>query len=239
MSGDFSFLKRARALRRLYFNGGFFGAYGQIIVISGPVFTGFALWMGLAAGILAGIRQNSRFDYASMAVAMIGLSIPTFVVGPLLQLLLAMWVNLFPVAGWEGVSYVFLPAFTLALPFAARIARLTRAGMLEVINQDYIRTARACGFSERVVILKYAMRNSLITLITLFGTLLPLLIGGAVIIEQIFSIPGMGRLLFEAILSRDYPLVMGILTISAFLTLLGLILQDLIYAIADPRIKFS
>jgi peptide/nickel transport system permease protein len=111
--------------------------------------------------------------------------------------------------------------------------------MVDVIRQDYIRTARAYGFSERVVIFKYALRNSLIPILTLVGTLIPALIGGSVIIEQIFSIPGMGRLSFEAVLARDYPLIMGILTISAMMTLLGLIISDVLYALTDPRIRFE
>ena len=120
--------------------------------------------------------------------------------------------------------HLVLPVFCLTYGGLAAISRYARSGMIDVIRQDYIRTARAYGFSERVVIFKYAMRNSLIPILTLLGTLLPALLGGSVIIESIFSIPGMGRLGFEAILSRDYPLVMGILTISALLTLLGLII---------------
>ena len=111
--------------------------------------------------------------------------------------------------------------------------------MIETIRQDYIRTARAYGFKEKTVVFKYAMRNSLIPIITLLGTLLPALLGGSVIIEQIFSIPGMGRLGFEAILSRDYPMIMGILSVSAFLTLIGLLVSDIIYALVDPRIQLK
>jgi peptide/nickel transport system permease protein len=111
--------------------------------------------------------------------------------------------------------------------------------MLDVIRQDYIRTARAYGFSEKMVVFKYAMRNSLIPIITLFAGLLPGLIGGSVIIETIFSIPGMGRLGFEAVLTRDYPLIMGVFTISTFLTLIGLVLSDVLYAVVDPRIRLE
>ncbi|HNR36984.1 MAG TPA: ABC transporter permease, partial [Candidatus Hydrogenedentes bacterium] len=135
--------------------------------------------------------------------------------------------------------HLALPVFCLTYGGLAGLSRFARAGMVEVIRQDYIRTARAYGFSEKVVIFKYAMRNSLIPIITLLATLLPELIAGSFIIESIFSIPGMGRLGFEALISRDYPLIMGILSVSAFLTLLGLILSDILYAIADPRIKFE
>jgi peptide/nickel transport system permease protein len=111
--------------------------------------------------------------------------------------------------------------------------------MIETVRQDYIRTARAYGFSERTVIYKYAMRNSLIPIITMLGYLLPMMISGSVIVESIFSVPGMGRLSFEAILSRDYPLIMGILSFSAVLTLIGLLISDILYAMVDPRIKLN
>ena len=119
------------------------------------------------------------------------------------------------------------------------MSRYARAGMIETIRQDYIRTARAYGFSERIVIYKYALRNSLIPIITLLGALLPAMIGGSVIIESIFSIPGMGRLSFEAILARDYPMIMGVLSFSAVLTLIGLVISDILYAMVDPRIKLK
>lgn len=139
----------------------------------------------------------------------------------------------------DRLWYLILPVFCLSYASLASTSRYMRAGMIEAIGQDYVRTARAYGFSEGTVVYKYAMRNALIPILTLLGEELPLLIGGSVIIESIFSIPGMGRLAFEAILSRDYPLIMGILSITALLTLLGLILSDVLYALTDPRIKFD
>ena len=139
----------------------------------------------------------------------------------------------------DRLWHLILPVICMTYAELAAISRYTRADLIEQINQDYVRTARAYGFRERTVVLMHAMRNSLITLITLFGTILPLLIAGTVIIEQIFSIPGMGRLLFESILSRDYPTWMGILTMSALLTLVGFVLSDILYALADPRIRFE
>ena len=135
--------------------------------------------------------------------------------------------------------HLFLPVLCLCYNGLAGLSRYARAGLIETIRQDYVRTARAYGFSERTVIYRYALRNSLIPIVTLLGGLIPSLIGGSVIIESIFSIPGMGRLAFEAILSRDYPLIMGILSITALLTLLGLIVSDILYALVDPKIKFS
>ena len=132
-----------------------------------------------------------------------------------------------------------LPLFCLTYGGLALLSRYMRAGMLDVLRQDYIRTARAYGFSERTVLWKYTMRNSLIAIVTLLGSLLPALIGGSIIIETIFSIPGMGRLAFEAVLSRDYPLIMGEVTIASLLTLAGLLLSDLLYVAVDPRIKLG
>lgn len=139
----------------------------------------------------------------------------------------------------DRLWYLILPVFCLSYASLAYTSRFMRAGMIEVTRQDYVRTARAYGIGERVVIYKYAMRNALIPILTLLGEELPLLIGGSVIIEYIFSIPGMGRLAYEAILYRDYPVVMGVLSITAILTLLGIILSDILYAVADPRIKFD
>jgi len=135
--------------------------------------------------------------------------------------------------------HMVLPVFCLTYGGLAMMSRYARAGMIETIRQDYIRTARAYGFPERVVVYKYALRNSLIPIITQLGSLLPYMIGGSVIIEHIFTINGMGRLSFEAILARDYPMIMGILSFSAILTLIGLVISDILYATVDPRIKLQ
>lgn len=207
-------------------------------------------------GVYSATHQNSLADNAVTVTLFVLYSLPSFWVAMLLILYLGggEYLNWFPIYGISSMGagelpwykwlldrlwHLVLPVFCLSYGGLAGLSRYARAGMIETIRQDYIRTARAYGFRERVVIFKYAMRNSLIPLLTLLGTLLPALIGGSVIIEQIFTIPGMGRLGFEAILSRDYPLVMGILSISAFLTLLGLLLSDIMYAITDPRIRFD
>jgi peptide/nickel transport system permease protein len=139
----------------------------------------------------------------------------------------------------DRLWHMVLPVFCLSFGSLALLSRYMRAGMMEVLRQDYIRTARAYGFGERTVVWRYAMRNSLIPIITLLGGLLPGLIGGSIIIESIFSIPGMGRLAFEAVLSRDYPLIMGEVTIASLLTLAGLVLSDILYMLVDPRIKLG
>jgi peptide/nickel transport system permease protein len=135
--------------------------------------------------------------------------------------------------------HMVLPVVCLTYGGLAYLSRLTRASMLEVIREDYVRTARAKGLSERVVIFKHAFRNALLPLITIFAFLLPSMFGGSVIIESIFSVPGMGQLGFEAVLSRDYPVIMAITAISAFLTLIGLLISDILYAALDPRIKLE
>ncbi len=139
----------------------------------------------------------------------------------------------------DRMWHLVLPVVCLTYGGLAYLSRLTRASMLEVIREDYVRTARAKGLSERVVIFKHAFRNALLPLITLFAFLLPSMFGGSVIIESIFSVPGMGQLGFEAVLSRDYPVIMAITAISAFLTLIGLLISDILYAALDPRIKLE
>lgn len=207
-------------------------------------------------GVYSATRPRSAPDAVITFFLFVLYSLPTFWVAMLLIYFLGggQHLNWFPIYGINSLGadqmpwsqwlldrlwHMVLPVFCLTYAGLASISRFARAGLIDVVRQDYIRTARAYGFSERVVILKYALRNSLIPIITLIGTLLPSLLGGSVIIEQIFSIPGMGRLAFEAMLSRDYPVVMGILTTSALLTLVGLIISDILYAIVDPRIRFE
>ncbi len=212
--------------------------------------------LAIPIGVFSATHQHSWPDYCTTFVLFVLYSLPSFWMAMLLMLFLGggQFLDWFPIHGLnsfgaEALSWprwlldrawhLALPVFCLTYGGLAGLSRFARAGMIEVIRQDYIRTARAYGFSEKIVIFKYAMRNSLIPIITLLGTLLPDLIGGSFIIETIFSIPGMGRLGFEAVLSRDYPLIMGVLSMSAFLTLLGLLLSDVMYAIVDPRIKFE
>ena len=210
--------------------------------------------ISIPIGVYSATHQNSWGDRVTTVILFILYSLPSFWVAMLLMLFFGggRFFHWFPVNGlnsfgaenlawgpWlvDRLWHLVLPVICLTYGGLAGLSRYARSGMMEVIRQDYIRTARAYGFSEKTVIWKYALRNSLIPIVTLLATLLPALIAGSFIIESIFSIPGMGRLGFEAILSRDYPLIMGILSISAFLTLLGLLLSDILYAVVDPRIK--
>lgn len=212
--------------------------------------------ISIPLGVFSAVKQRSWADTIITLFLFVLYSLPSFWVAMLLMMFLGggQWLNWFPIHGlnsegaeawpwyaWLGdrLWHMVLPLFCLTYGGLASLSRYMRTGMLDTIRQDYIRTARAYGFSERVVIFRYAMRNSLIPIITLLGTLLPAMIGGSVIIETIFSVPGMGRLAFQAVLSRDYPLVMGTFTFSALLTLIGLIITDVMYAVVDPRIKLE
>ncbi len=207
-------------------------------------------------GAYSALRPRGLLDRASTVFFMALYSLPSFWVAMMLIVLLAGgdYLNIFPLTGiisqgtdalpWYGwvanVSWhMVLPVVCLTYGGFAFVSRFTRASMLEVIRQDYIRTARAKGLPEWKVAIKHALRNALIPLLTLMGTLLPALLGGSVIVEQIFSIPGMGRLGFESVLARDYPVIMAIATISAFLTLVSILLSDIMYAVVDPRISFG
>jgi len=210
--------------------------------------------ISIPLGVYSATHQYSLGDKVTTLILFILYSLPSFWVAMLLMMFFGggKFLDWFPVNGLNSFGaqdlswpawlldrawHLVLPVVCLTYAGLAGLSRYARSGMMEVIRQDYIRTARAYGFSEKTVIWKYALRNSLIPIITLLATLLPALIAGSFIIESIFSIPGMGRLGFEAILSRDYPLIMGILSISAILTLLGLLLSDIMYAVVDPRIK--
>jgi peptide/nickel transport system permease protein len=193
------------------------------------------------------------FDYGSTVFALAGISIPAFFFGLMLMRYFAVDLRWFPVSGMStpGADYVFpmnfidilrhsvLPATVLGLIGAAEFARYTRSSMLEVIKQDYIRTARAKGLKERVVVYRHALRNAMIPVITLLGFTLPVLFSGALITEIVFTWPGMGTLQYNAVLNRDYPLVMGVNLFLAILTLFGNLLADISYAFADPRIRYD
>lgn len=210
--------------------------------------------IAIPAGVYSAVRTGSLWDRVLTIGFFILYSLPSFWVAVILIMLFGggeYW-DVFPVYGissldaesypffkWllDRVWHLILPVFCLSYGGWAYLSRLMKAELLEVIREDYIRTARAKGLEERVVIMKHALRNALLPLITLLAYLLPALFGGSVIIESIFSIPGMGQLGFEAVLSRDYPVIMALTTISAILTLVGLILSDILYAVFDPRIK--
>jgi oligopeptide transport system permease protein len=198
-----------------------------------------AVAIGVGAGLIAGLKQNSAYDYVSMAIAMIGISLPTFVVGPFLVLVFALKVKLFNVSGWESPIDQVLPTLVLALPYAARIARLTRAGMLEVVNQDYIRTARAKGLRESIVVVRHALRGALLPVVSFLGPALAFIMTGSLVVEQIFQIPGLGRQFVLSALNRDYTLTQGLVILSGTLLIVANLAVDVIYGFLDRRIRYE
>jgi len=198
-----------------------------------------AILIALPAGILSAVRPYTGFDHGAMLVSLLGVSMPTFWLGPLLILLFAIRLDWFPVSGRSGLASLVLPALTLGAALAAILSRMTRSAMLDVIREEYITAGRAKGLPETVVILKHALRNALIPIVTVLGLQIGALLSGAVITEKVFAWPGIGRLLVDGIEARDYPLVQGcVLTISITYVLVNL-LTDLLYAAIDPRIRFE
>ena len=219
-----------------------------------PVTIGLSLYalvltllIGVASGIIAALRQNTWVDQVAMMIAMLGISIPGFFLGLLMIIFFAVQLGWLPSGGYVPFSQdpigwlrsTTMPAISLALLQAGLLARITRSGMLEVLRQDYVRTARAKGLPERQVILKHALANALIPIVTVVGIIISLLLSGAVVTEALFSLPGMGQLLTQAVLSRDYPMVQGgLLLVTTFLVVVN-ILVDILYALIDPRVRYE
>ncbi|MEJ7900379.1 MAG: ABC transporter permease [Thermomicrobiales bacterium] len=203
--------------------------------------------LGIPTGIIAARARGSWLDLGSMGVAMVGIAMPTFWLGLNLIFVFAVLLRWLPVAGyqplsegvWESLRYMILPAVTLGVAQGALLARMTRSMMLEVLNQDFVRTARAKGINERDVIVRHALRNALLPLMTVIGLSFAALMSGAVVTEQIFNIPGIGRLLIQAIGRRDFPLVQGAVLVIAALYVLINLMVDLLYAVIDPRIRHA
>jgi len=212
------------------------------------------LTVAIPIGILSAMKRNSLMDRALTIFVFVGFSTPSFWLALLLMILLGIKLHLLPISGleslnadqfhglslwWDRAKHLVLPVFVAAFGGLAGFSRYMRQSMLEVLGQDYITTARAKGLKESQVIKSHALKNSLIPIVTILGLSVPSLIGGSVIFETIFAIPGMGQLFYEAALARDYPTIMGILTIGAVLTLLGNLLADISYALIDPRIRYQ
>ncbi len=198
-----------------------------------------AMVIGFPLGILSAYKQNTWVDFSAMFLAVAGISLPSYFVGAILIYVFSLQLNLFPPALWDEWVHKVLPTITLGTRPAALVARLTRAALLESIRSDYVRTARAKGLSERKVILKHALRNSLIPVITLLGPLAAYVLTGTFVIEYIFAIPGMGKYFIDAVTNRDYPLIMGVTMVFGFMLTTANLLVDIAYAIVDPRIRMS
>ncbi|MEN2996130.1 ABC transporter permease [Acetomicrobium hydrogeniformans] len=200
-----------------------------------------AALLGILAGVVSAVKQYSIFDYSAMFIAISGISAPVFWVGLLLLLIFAYTLHLVPGVGYVPGDwrYFILPVITLGVRPAALIARLTRSCMLEVLTQDYIRTARAKGLRERIVIMRHALKNALIPVVTIIGTQVAELLSGAVLTETIFAWPGVGRLAVEALIARDFPMIRGTVIFMAVIFLVANLIVDISYGFIDPRIRYD
>ncbi|HEX8493400.1 MAG TPA: ABC transporter permease subunit [Pyrinomonadaceae bacterium] len=199
-----------------------------------------ALVVGITSGTIAALKQNTKWDYGSMGLAMLGISLPNFVLGPLLVLVFSLTLYWLPPSRWGGFFSLnlIMPVVTLSAIYMAYIARLTRAGMLEVLRSDYIRTARAKGLRERDVVFRHVMRGGLMPVISFTGPALAVLVTGTVVVERIFALPGVGNYFINANLNRDEPLILGIVAFIGIITLIFNLLVDIAYAYIDPRIRY-
>ena len=216
----------------------------ELIGVAFPVSLGLgisalliALLVGLPAGMVAALRKNTLWDYLPMGLAMVGICLPTFVLGPILIMIFSTKLNLLPALGWYSWSDLILPSLTLGLFYAAYIARLTRAGMLETLKQDYVRTARAKGASPSRVVIKHALRGGLLPVVTFLGPAFAGLVSGSFIIESIFFIPGLGKFFVTAAFNRDYTMVLGTVLFYATLIIILNLLVDFLQAWLDPKAR--
>jgi peptide/nickel transport system permease protein len=198
-----------------------------------------AILIAFPLGMIAAVRRDTAWDSGAMFFSMFGISVPNFWMGPLLILVFSLWLGWFPVSGRDNLASLVLPALTLGTAMAAILSRMVRASLLEVLGEDYIRTARAKGVSERVVLVHHALRNAMLPVMTLLGLQLGTLLGGAVITEIVFSWPGVGQLTIDAINRRDYPMVQACILLISLAYVVINTLTDLVYAWLDPRIRLA
>jgi oligopeptide transport system permease protein len=198
-----------------------------------------ALAIGLPIGILSAAKKNSILDYAPMSLAMVGICLPTFVIGPLLALVFGVWLGWLNISGWFSFSDRILPACTLGLFYAAYIARLTRGGMLETLNMDYIRSARAKGAPEFKVVIVHALRGGIMPVVSFFGPALAGLISGSFVVETIFQVPGLGRHFIQAALSRDHSLILSTVLFYAALIIVANMIVDIVQILLNPKLRYQ
>ena len=212
-------------------------------IILGTVALSLACICGIASGIVSALRQNKWPDYTVMSFAVIGISVPLFVIGPVLQLVFAMRLKWLPVGGWitgrAGWVTIIMPAITLSFPYFAYIARLSRASILEVLRSDYVRTARAKGLRESVVVSKHVLKGALLPVVSYIGPAFAGIITGSIVVEQVFVVPGIGRIFVQSALNRDYTLIMGEVIVYSLILVAMNFLVDIVYGILDPRIAYK
>ncbi|MBN2306327.1 MAG: ABC transporter permease [Anaerolineae bacterium] len=198
-----------------------------------------AMVIGIPLGTMAALKKNTVYDYFSMSTAILGVSVPVIILGPLLKYILAVELGWLPTQGWGEFKHLVMPAFALGFAQSALLARLTRASLLQVLNEDYIRTARAKGLRQRQVVIVHAMKNAMIPVATVIGPLFAALITGTFVTERVFGIPGMGSYFVTSIQNRDYSVIMGTTLVFAFFIVIANFIVDLTYAWLDPRIRLS
>lgn len=198
-----------------------------------------AVAIGVPLGVMAALNRNTAYDYLGMGVAIFGVSVPVIITAPVLQYFFGVNLRWLPVSGWGTFQQMLMPTFALGFLHSALLARLTRASLLQVMNEDYIRTARAKGLSERLVIIRHALKNGLIPVVTVLGPLFAALVTGTFVVEVIFGIPGMGRYFVTSITGRDYPVIMGTILLYAFFLVMANLFVDVVYAWLDPRIRYD
>ena len=198
-----------------------------------------AVVIGVTVGILSAVRPNSFFDNVNRIISLFGLSMPVFWTGLVLIVIFSFWLRFLPIGGTGSLRHLILPAFTLSLPSIAMISRMTRSSLLEVLKEDYVRTARAKGLSQKTVILRHALKNALIPIVTLCGLQMGQLMGGAILTETVFAWPGLGRLMVRAIFARDYILLQGAVLIFALAFVVINLIVDISYSFLDPRVNYQ
>jgi oligopeptide transport system permease protein len=212
-------------------------------IILGLTSLAFALIAGVTVGIISALRQNSALDYGSMSVAVMGISIPLFVAGPVLMLIFAVKLKWLPTSGWitgrNGMVTLILPAFTLSMPYFAYIARLSRASIVETLRSDYIRTARAKGLSMPVIMVKHVLKGALLPVVSYLGPACAGIVTGSVVVESIFLVPGLGTFFVRSALNRDYTLIMGTIVVYSCILVAMNFIVDIIYGFLDPRISYK
>ncbi|OJF77057.1 MAG: ABC transporter [Treponema sp. CETP13] len=212
-------------------------------LILGIVSLLLAVIFGVLIGILSALKKNSWVDYSSMSFAIVGISIPNFVIGPILMLIFAVWLKWLPTSGWitgrNGWITIIMPAITLSLSYFAYIARLSRASILEVLRSDYIRTARAKGLKNSVVIRRHVLKGAMLPVVSYLGPAFAGIVTGSVVVEQIFLVPGLGNFFVKSALNRDYTLIMGTVIVYSLILVIMNLVVDIIYSFLDPRISYK
>jgi oligopeptide transport system permease protein len=212
-------------------------------MLLGVIALAIALTLGITFGTLSAIKQNSWVDYFSMSLAVLGISIPLFVIGPVLMYIFAMRLNWLPTAGWITGEYgwltMIMPAATLSFPYFANIARLTRASMLETLRSDYVRTAKAKGLKNSVIIVKHVLKGALLPVVSYLGPAFAGIITGSVVVEKIFRIPGLGQFFVQSSFNRDYTLIMGVVIVYSVILIVMNFVVDIVYSFLDPRISYK